>query len=215
MIIKYTPLILSIELLSNIILISLNKNTYINYKEIIKEKNTEDVINLINEIVTKNFIILKNLDIIILNYGIQNYTNSKIISALIQSLSLTIKIPAIKISLSYALALNISKIEKKKYIILTHNENENYINDEIFFVKKKKITLIINDIMYKKNNKFYIKKNIKEIKKSLSLYKKTDIIPHVYTYFLIKIKKIFNSFEFPNKITPNYSNKNFYSYYSE
>ncbi|HIH2763543.1 MAG TPA: hypothetical protein ACYCDB_01130 [Candidatus Azoamicus sp.] len=212
MIIKYNPLILSIELLSHIILISINKNTYINYKEIIKEKNTEDVINLINEILTKNFIILKNLDIIILNYGIQNYTNSKIISAIIQSISLSIKIPTIKLSLSTALALNISKLTKKKYIII-NKENESYINEEIY-IKNINIHLLSNDIIYKKYNKSYINKNSKEINKNLNLYKQKKIIPHIYTYFFIKKKKLFNKFELPNKIIPTYTNKNFYSYYS-
>lgn len=214
MIIKYKPLILSIELLSNIILISLKKNIYIHYKEIIKDKNTEDVINLINDMLIKNFIILKNIDVVLLNYGLNTYTNSKTISAIMQSISLSIKLPIIKISLSYPLALNISKIEKKKYIIIIKNENKTYISNEIY-IKNKGINLFLNEIIYKNDNKFYIKKNIKELKKSLNMYKNINMIPHIYTYFFIKTKKLFNKFDFPNKITPHYINKNFYSYYSE
>ncbi|HIH2762590.1 MAG TPA: hypothetical protein ACYCC7_00970 [Candidatus Azoamicus sp. MARI] len=148
MIIKYKPLILSIELLSNIILISLKKNIYIHYKEIIKDKNTEDVINLINDMLIKNFIILKNIDVVLLNYGLNTYTNSKTISAIMQSISLSIKLPIIKISLSYPLALNISKIEKKKYIIIIKNENKTYISNEIY-IKNKGINLFLNEIIYK------------------------------------------------------------------
>lgn len=214
MIIKYTPLILSIELLSNIILISINKSSHVHYKEIIKEQNTEELINLINDILIKNYIKIKNIDVIILNYGIQNYTNSKIISAIIQSVSLSIKIPTIKISLSYPLALNISNIEKKKYIIITTSENKNYISEEIY-VKNKKLNLLSSEIIYKKKNKLFIKKNVNEKKKSLHLYKKNYIMPNIYTFFFMRIKKLFNNFELPNTVTPTYANKNFYSYYSE
>ncbi|HIH2763221.1 MAG TPA: hypothetical protein ACYCC3_01000 [Candidatus Azoamicus sp.] len=214
MIIKYKPLILSIELLSNIILISINKNINIHYKEVIKENSTDELINFIHKMLIKNYIKAENINLIILNYGIYNYTNSKIISAIIQSISLSMKLPTIKISSSYTLALNVSKIEKKKYIIITHNENKNHISEEIY-VKNKQLKILSNELIYIKKNNLYIKKNTKEINKNLHLYKNNKIIPNIYTFFFAKTKKIFNKFELPNKITPTYANKNFYSYYSE
>lgn len=213
MIIKYKPLIISIELLSNIILVSINKENNIYYKEVIKEKNIEKLLNLINDITKKNYLNFKNIDLIILNFVIQDYTNSKVLSAAIQSIALSMKIPTIKISTSHVLALNLSKIEKNKYIIIN---DEKYANIFEIYVNNgnNKINLISNEIIYKKNYDI-LKKNAITIKKSLNIYKKNKILPNIYTYTFIKNKKMFNNFYLPNKIMPHFKNKNFYSYYIE
>lgn len=213
MIIKYKPLIISIELLSNIILISINKKNNIYYKEIIKEKNIEKLPTLLNDITKKNYLNFKNIDLITLNFIMQHYTNSKVISAVMQGISLSMKLPIIKISTSHTLALNLSKIEKNKYIIIN---DENYINTFEIYVNNSndKINLISNEIIYKKNYDI-LKKNVITIRKSLNIFKKSKILPNIYTYIFIKNKKMFNKFSLPNKVIPHFKNKNFYSYYTE
>lgn len=214
MIKQYKPTILNIELLSNIISISINKNIYINFNEIIKKQNIEVIIELINYILVKNYIKKEALNLITLNYGIHNYTNSKIISAIIQSISLSLKIPTIKISLSYDLALNISNLKKKKYTVITNIINEKYISQEIY-INKQWIKIISKNLLNKRKNNIIVKYDTKEIIKNINIYRNRKILPSIYAFLFINKKKIFNKFEPPSKIIPSYINKNFYSYYSK
>lgn len=210
---KYNLNIIYIEIISDIISITINKKNYISFNEIIKKENSENIIEFIYEILKKNYIKEKNIDLIVLNYCIYNYTNSKIISIIIQSLSLTFKIPIIKITNSYDLAISISRINKKKYIIINNNINQTYLNQEIYINNYKKTKLILKNSLKKIKNSNSLKKNNNTIIKNIKIYKNKKIIPGIYTFLFMCKNQVLNKFELPNKIIPPYINKNSYSYY--
>lgn len=144
-------LILSIDINSKILSISLSNKTFLFYKEIFGNFITSKyTLKIINKILIKNKLNYKNISIILISNENNNSTSIKIFFSILQILSIIHAIPLFKINKLNALAQEIFNIKKKKYIFIYKKADK--IN--LFFFNKNKY-ININKKNVIKINLFY------------------------------------------------------------
>ncbi|WP_343183369.1 tRNA (adenosine(37)-N6)-threonylcarbamoyltransferase complex dimerization subunit type 1 TsaB [Buchnera aphidicola] len=196
--------------------VAIKYNNKIDYIYKFSEKNNHSTILLmINKILLKNFISLKDINYIAFSKGPGSFTGIRIAIIIAQGLSIGLNIPLIGISTLKILAEKGKQITKKnKFLIITKANKKNiyfgkyiYKKNNIFLINKEKfisiqlalfkIQKLKNWIMIKNFNSitFNSIKNIKIL--NIKNINALDIIPIALRY--IKFKKYKKK-----KIIPNY-----------
>lgn len=149
------------------------------------KNNNQMIICMIQKILFKNSILIKEIDYIAFSKGPGSFTGIRIATSVAKGISTGLKIPLIGISTLKILAEQAKrKTSKKKFIILMYANKKNIYWGQYVF--KNKIWILIKKELFI-SNKIALKK-LKEIKK------KWNIIQNVNFSFLnnYKKKRIFN-----------------------
>lgn len=228
--VQFIPILLSIENSSNLYSISLSNGKYFYYIEILnKNISSKYMLSLIDDLFIESGILPQKISAISFGIGPGNFTNLKISSSIIQSISIAWKIPVIKILSLKAIALEMSYMCKKKYIFVITDaktnyayynvyENINYNIKSIFFKiicglgDIKNINLKFDDAVVAMNipdnyvNIFRSNNSFVDIKKNI--YPKA-----IYVDLLARKKMFMNKTILPSEIIPVYLKKDPYVKY--
>lgn len=211
--------LLTIESTCEICSIAIKNEQKINFLYKFSYNNhSKIIINIINEILSKQSIFLKNLNYISVSIGPGSFTGIRIAINIAQGFSIGLKIPLIGISTLKILAEQARrKTSYKKFItIIQANKNNVYFGKYHFFKKKwilkKKELYISNKIAVKKiqktsNNWKIVGKINSYILKKISLKKIIFNIYYPQALDMIKLSmQIIKNKKKIEKIFPNYLN---------
>lgn len=227
---QFIPILLSIENSSSLYSISLSNGHYFHYIEMLnKNISSKYMLSLIDDLFIDSGIFARRINAISFGIGPGNFTNLKINASIIQSISTAWKIPVVKVLSLTAIALEMSRMCKKKYIFVITDAKTNYVYYNIYenvnynikpiFLKIicglgdiKNIKLKFDDVavamnvpdeyvnIFRSNNPFVdIKKNV---------YPKA-----IYVDLLARKKMFMNKIVLPSEIIPLYLKKDPYMKY--
>lgn len=221
--------LLCIELAYNFCSISLKKNDKVYYKEYISfSQTTKNVLQAIDLLLLEGNLSFKDVDVIGIGDYPNNLVNLKALTVMVQSLSLTWKIPIIKINSLLTLSFETFLLYKNDFILTlvkTYNNTLIYCNcsfnkDGLLLHFNHKELTNINDLEIKNFKNFIFIMNCEKsiinfIKSNYKFIRiKENILPKaIYTSHLIE-NFFFNKNELKlNKIKLSYLNVNPYTKY--
>ena len=152
---KNIPNILSIENSFSLCSVCVNKNKKLFYIERLNYNNSSKfILNIINYVLIISKISIPDLNLISFGIGPGNFTNMRIITAVIQSLLLQYKIPVIKMSALETMAFEAFYKYGVSRVFVSLDSNINNIFYTIYVYYKKNIVNIF---------KYEIKSNINNV----------------------------------------------------
>lgn len=127
------PVLLSIENSSNLCSISISNGKYFYYKEILnKNISSNFILSLIDDLFVESEFLPEKINAISISNGPGNFTNLKVMSSIVQSISSFFKIPIISVGSLSVIALEASYNYKAKYIFVTTDAKTNCIYYNIY-----------------------------------------------------------------------------------
>jgi len=200
------PIFLSIENSSELFSISIGNGSVFSYKEIkSKTITSEYILYIINDLLKNNKLLLKNIDFCVIGIGPGNLTGVRLVSSVLQGLSLGKTLPIIEISSLSAIALEVFLKYKKNKIFIIIDAKFNNIYYNLYSLKNNYLYYLsncnsyvlinINEISFSYNNIFTIANVSKVITDKLNQFiniQNKTVFPKAIYLDILARNKIFN-----------------------